>query len=59
MDAYEIYTSWWMDHYGYPCPITREAWERWCKVTAWPRRLSETQADINTERREGWAYDND
>jgi hypothetical protein len=54
-DTYTIYTQWWSDHYGYACPITREAWERYLST---PRRStvqSDTQFDHDTERHEGWA----
>lgn len=52
VDAYAIYCQWWRDHYGYECPISPEAWERWCK-----QQQADTQFDIDTERREGWCYD--
>jgi hypothetical protein len=54
-DAYTIYTQWWRDHYGYPCPITREAWDTWCKRPKSSEPVSDTQFDLDIERREGWA----
>lgn len=57
MDAYAIYIAWWKQHYGYECPITREAWDQWCRQpNATLRQLDDTQFDIDTERREGWSY---
>lgn len=53
MDAYAIYSKWWKDHYGYEFPCSREDWQRWCEA---PRFREGTDFDIDTERREGWAY---
>jgi hypothetical protein len=54
-DAYDIYVTWWRDHYGYACPITREAWDEWCQRPRNNAPVSDEQFDIDTERREGWA----
>lgn len=39
-------------------PCTRSQWERWCKQPIdLSKPLSDAQFDIDTERREGWGYD--
>jgi hypothetical protein len=54
MDAFTIYREWWRDHYGYECPITREAWQRWCAQPRVVEFVSDFDFDRETERREGW-----
>jgi hypothetical protein len=55
-ETYDIYRQWFRDHYGYEYPVSREEFRAWCRA---PRRaIAENDFDIDTERREGWAYDN-
>lgn len=57
--TYTIYRQWWLDRYGYECPISEAAFERYLHLDRpWPQASPE-QADcvfdMETERREGWA----
>jgi hypothetical protein len=54
IDAYEIYCQWCRDHHRQP--PTREWWDR---AVAAPRDATlrrDDDFDIETERRDGWAY---
>jgi hypothetical protein len=66
-DTYTIYCDWCRDHNR--TPPTREWWNKACEATT-PipitdilsdeqvrKLIFDDQADIDTERREGWAYD--
>lgn len=53
-DTYTLYCEWCRDHHQ-PAP-TREWWNRACAVPRHPPAKSNT-FDIETEQREGWAYD--
>lgn len=56
MDSYTIYCQWCLDH-GRRAP-TREWWDMACAQPRQPqRKLSDTEFDVETERREGYAYD--
>lgn len=55
--TYSTYRQWWLDHYGYECPISEAAFERYLHLDRTAvKRIEDDQFDIQTERREGWAY---
>jgi hypothetical protein len=53
--TYTVYRQWWKDRYGYDCPITEAAFERYLHLDRPRERIDDTQFDLDTERREGWA----
>lgn len=53
--SYSIYCAWCRDH-SQPVP-TREWWDFACAKREIAERISQSDFDISTERREGWAYD--
>lgn len=57
LDAYAIYSQWWLDHYGYPFPASREDWDRWCAKPR-PFKTYVPDFDISEEQRDGWGYHN-
>lgn len=60
-DTYTIYCQWCIDHHR--PPPTREWWDRACaqprptKLTLRRSPQADFEFDIETERREGYAYD--
>jgi hypothetical protein len=55
-DAFDHYCQWCRDRGQ--TPPTREWWDKACAQPRRPQpRLSDTQFDVDTERREGYAYD--
>lgn len=53
IDSYELYFQWCIDH-GH-IPPTREWWDK--AVAQVKVAYFEPDFDLDTERREGWAYD--
>lgn len=54
MDTYTIYSDWFQHHYGREFNVTREQFAAWCRR---PSRPSTNDFDVETELRDGWAYD--
>ncbi len=53
-DPYAEYCAWYLQHYGYPFPVTREQWQQWCRA---PHRRAELM-DLNPTCDDDWTrYD--
>ena len=55
--TYDAYCQW-CDTVGQKRP-TRAWWDAACALPRTNKRISDTQFDIDTERREGWGYAQD
>lgn len=57
IDFYLEYCTWFAQHYNRPFACSREQWNQWCRAAP-AARQSDFDFDIETECREGYAYDN-
>jgi len=56
-DTYDIYSEWFLRHYGRPFACTREQWQAWCRKPQNDIHRDADQREIDREIAEGWAAD--